>query len=522
MNATQKRTSLLSQVRNSNLAFIILCTVLFTLSYSQAPLFTSNQNQYFLHGLAEAGVGYLSEDWLVSTLDPTPVFSSIVYTTYQLFGWLPVFYIYFGILAGVYLYSLIGVADQIWGIKKDRQMYYSFLMLFMGLHAAALRFLLVRAFGANWAYLFDGGFAGQRLLGEVLQPSTFGVLLLLSINLFLRGKHFWSIMPLVLAPTIHPTYLLSAAVLTVIYMGSVLWEKRDLKTAILMGVLALLGVLPILIHTATVFQSTAPYNIIRARDLLVNFRIPHHALPTVWWDATSVVKLGLILLALFLARKTRIFPLLLVSLLIATVLTGIQLATQNHMLALLFPWRMSTFLVPLSLSLLVGYVVVGLDERYRDFADRYKAQIIAANLIIVVLLALAGVGIFVVNRNQKIDSPARSTFNFVAENKAPGQNYLIPLDMQDFRLETGVPAFVEFKSIPYRDEEVLEWYRRVSLAGRLYQAPNLQIACQVLDEIIAEGVTHVILPYDHTAYPCPPLERLFLEFETYDVFVIAP
>lgn len=522
MNSTQKRTSLLSQVWSSNLAFIVLCTVFFALAYSQAPLFTSNQNQYFLQGLAKAGVGQLSEDWLVNTLDPTPVFSGIVYFTYQLFGWLPIFYIYFWILAGVYLFSLIGTADQIWGIKKDRQIYYSFILLFTGLHAAALRFLLVRAFGAHWAYLFDGGFAGQRLLGEVLQPSTFGVLLLLSINLFLKRKYYWAIVPLVLAATVHPTYLLSAAVLTAIYMGVVLWEKRDLKTAFIIGLLALLGVLPILIHTLSVFQSTAPYNIIRARDLLVNFRIPHHALPSVWWDATSVVKLALILLALFLTRKTRIFPFLLVSLLIVLLLTGVQLVTQNHMLALLFPWRMSTFLVPLSLSMIVGYFVLSLNTRFQDFANNHKNKINIANLIIAVLLALAGAGIFVVNRDQKIHSPARTTFDFVAENRAPGQNYLIPLDMQDFRLETGVPVFVEFKSIPYRDEEVLEWYRRVSLAGRLYRAPNLKIACQVLDEIIAEGVTHVILTYDHTAYPCPPLERLFLEFETYDVFVIVP
>jgi len=355
-----------------------------------------------------------------------------------------------------------------------------------------------------------------------LQPSTFGVLLLLSIYLFLRRKYFWAILPLVIAPTVHPTYLLSAAVLTAIYMGVVLWEKRDLKLVFFIGLLALLGVLPILIHTVTVFQPTEPYNITRARDLLVNFRIPHHALPSVWWDETVVIKLALILLALYLTRKTRIFPIVLVTFLVGALLTGVQLATKNHMLALLFPWRMSTFLVPLSISMLVGIVVIELERRFHGAVITHNAKMITGNLVIVVLLAIAGVGIFVVNRNQKIVSPARSTFTFVAENKAPGQNYLIPLDMQDFRLETGIPAFVEFKSIPYRDEEVLEWYRRVSLAGRLYQAPHLQIACQVLDEIIAEGVTHVILPYDHTAYPCPQVERLFLEFETYDVFVISP
>ncbi|MCK4727086.1 MAG: hypothetical protein KAT29_14840, partial [Anaerolineales bacterium] len=56
----------------------IAWTFVFTLVYAQSPLFTSNQNQYFLHGLANAGYGLLNEDWLANTLDPTPVFSLLV------------------------------------------------------------------------------------------------------------------------------------------------------------------------------------------------------------------------------------------------------------------------------------------------------------------------------------------------------------------------------------------------------------------------------------------------------------
>lgn len=522
MNSTQKQKSLISQVQKSNLAFIVLWTVLFTLAYSQAPLYTSNQNQYFLQGIAKAGVGYLSEDWLANTLDPTPLFSGMVFVSFKLLAWPPVFYMYFGILAGVYLFSLIGIADQIWEIKKNRITLYSFMTLFIGLHAAALRFLLVRIFDTNWAYLFDGGLAGQRLLGEVLQPSTFGVLLLLSIYLFLKGKSLWAILPLVLAPTVHPTYLLSAAILTAAYMGVIFFQQRDFRKALLIGVVALLGVLPILIHTYLIYQPTAPYNIARARDLLVNFRIPHHASPAMWWDATSVIKMLLILSALYLTRKTRIYPLLLVTFSVGTVLTLAQIWTQSEVLALLFPWRISTFLLPLSLSMLLGSLVMRGYTRFQERVQPHEGKIVAASLVVATLLALAGTVIFAVNLSQKEQSPARTTFDFVAENMAPSQNYLIPLDMQDFRLETGVPAYVEFKSIPYQDEEVLEWYRRVSLAGRLYQAPYLNAACEVLDQLYAEGVTHVILPYDHTAYPCPILNRQFLEFETYDVLMLSP
>ena len=61
-----------------NLVFIVIWVFVFTIAYAQSPLYTSNQNQYFLQGMANAGFGHLSEDWLANTLDPTPVFSKFI------------------------------------------------------------------------------------------------------------------------------------------------------------------------------------------------------------------------------------------------------------------------------------------------------------------------------------------------------------------------------------------------------------------------------------------------------------
>jgi hypothetical protein len=193
-----------------NLFFLVLGSTLFTLAYTQAPLYTSNQNQYFLHGLARAGFGFLNEDWLVSTLDPTPVFSKFIEISWRLIPWRPVFHLYYGILAGVYLFSMLGIVNQLWGLSKTRSKRWIFLTILVILHSAALRYVIVSLLGQNWDYLFDGGVAGQRLLGTVLQPSTFGVFLILSIYLFLRSKNYWAILCLLVATTFHPTYLLSA------------------------------------------------------------------------------------------------------------------------------------------------------------------------------------------------------------------------------------------------------------------------------------------------------------------------
>src|SRR4051812_6820563 len=61
----------------------LLWAAAFGAAYGPAPLYYSNQNQYFLHGLAAAGRGDLARDWLVTTRDPTPLFSAAVTWTYS-------------------------------------------------------------------------------------------------------------------------------------------------------------------------------------------------------------------------------------------------------------------------------------------------------------------------------------------------------------------------------------------------------------------------------------------------------
>src|SRR3989442_11892578 len=58
--------------------WFVLATTAFGTSYSLAPLYTSNQNHHLLKGIAEAGEGWLREDWLVGTADPFPLFTAFV------------------------------------------------------------------------------------------------------------------------------------------------------------------------------------------------------------------------------------------------------------------------------------------------------------------------------------------------------------------------------------------------------------------------------------------------------------
>src|SRR5947208_3540150 len=87
------------------LCFLFWCVV-FGVSYTQAPLYYSNQNQYFLHGLAAAGRGNLDQDWLAKTRDPTPLFSRLVAVSAG-FEWLV--HVYYILILGLYFHSLLRI-----------------------------------------------------------------------------------------------------------------------------------------------------------------------------------------------------------------------------------------------------------------------------------------------------------------------------------------------------------------------------------------------------------------------------
>ncbi len=152
-----------------------------------------------------------------------------------------------------------------------------FVTVIIAVHSAALRFLLSRVIGEEWTFVFEGGVAGQRVLGVVFQPSTFGVLLVLSLYLFLKDRLLLSLVAAVVATYFHPTYLLSAGILVCAYLGTIILLDRDIRKAAYVGFTALILVSPVLIY---VIRSFALSNQAaqEAQAILVQFRIPHHAI----------------------------------------------------------------------------------------------------------------------------------------------------------------------------------------------------------------------------------------------------
>jgi hypothetical protein len=82
---------------------------------------------------------------------------------------------------------------------------------------------------------------------------------------------------------------------------------------------------------------------------------------------------------------------------------------------------------------------------------------------------------------------------FAKSHATENQLYLVPVGEFGFRLKTGIPVFVTFKTHPYKDVEVLEWRKRVDLASAFYNGLNASGA-QSTSLLDSYGVTHVLLP----------------------------
>lgn len=498
-------------------AGFLFWSVVFGLIYTQAPLYYSNQNQYFLHGLARGGYGALNEDWLANTRDPTPVFSALVAVTYRL---LPecAFQLYYWLVLGVYFQSMVGLFGVVTGRPEDPCLRSCFITLFLVLHSALFRLLCSLWLGTDYLWFFQAGLAGQYILGPMFQPSVFGVGLILSISLFLTGRPRLAVAASSLTAVVHSTYLLAAAALTLSYLY-LLWKDRQGKEAIRLAGWAVLLVLPVLVYILAVFSPTTTEQFTEAQAILVHLRVPHHAVPALWFDRFTVAQIAWVLLALYLVRGSRLFTILVFSLAAAVGLTLLQLATSSDSLALLFPWRLSIYLVPIATTVILAQLVAWV-------APCLAVQprlIRSVQVVVGLVLLVSGIYVSWTGLGFRISTEEVPMMEFVRTHRAPGDVYLIPaeipagpgsnrspmsiqfsaatakqnnglipIELQKFRLETGAPLFVDFKSIPYHDVEVLEWYRRLRWSQRFYEHIPTSRVADLQIELTQSGISHIV------------------------------
>ena len=507
----------LSALGFASVGRFLFWSLAFGVAYTQAPLYTSNQNTKFLIGLADGGLGFLNEDWLANTLDPFPLFSFLVYATYRYLH-ANAFYFYNIIIFGVYLYSVAGIVAKICNIKEPRPKYLTFLVTTIALHSYVLDSLSMRIFGFELAQLHYG-MAEYHIIGRIFQPSVFGVFLLLSIYAFLSKRLFSAAFLLVFAAIIHPTYLLTSAVLTVAYMLVVYREEKSAKKSLSLGLFNLTLILPVLGYLFIYFSPTSPELWSKSKAVLINIRSPHHFNPEVWLGGLVYIKLGITAVAIYLVRNTRLFPIMLLPFAVAVILTMTQVIWGNNGLAALTPWRMFIVLVPLALAIIVGHLVSRFFEKFFNPDGERYAVTTLVNFTVLLVLVLYGANTQMKRFTNYYGGETMPMMNFVREAKSFGDNFLIPVELEDFRLYTGAPILVNFKSGPYKDTEYMEWYQRFIGASDFYNARD-EVACDILQRLRDRyKLTHVVVKGAHPGARCGNLAKLYKD-DHYSVYRI--
>jgi hypothetical protein len=481
----------------------------FALAHTQAPLFFSNQNQYLLHGLAEAGYGHLDRDWLANTKDPTPAFSFLVTVLFQIGGLFALQAAFFVLLMGYFL-AMWRLVSSLASVRL-----LPFAALFTAAHAAIVRFASVRLTGTDYPWYLQAGVAGQYLLGPGLQPSAFGVLLVASLAAFTRGRTHCAAALAALAADMHATYLLPAALLTFGYAIGIL-RGGQRWTAISVSAVSLAVVAPMLAYVLSQFPPSSSEAYRQAQHVLATVRIPHHTQVSRWLDGVAIVQIAWIGMGIVLLRGTNLFAPSLAAIGGAVALTLIQAATGSDSLALLFPWRISALFVPVATAAICVKLA-------RFDAGSPLATPLALSLF--ALLVAGGIAVMALGLGYQVNDAEEPLLRFVRMHAShddvyliptrippvgtgsrgvistsftppprpkPGSN-LIPVDLQRFRLATGAAIYVDFKSVPYASDEVLEWLRRVELVENWYGDAGWGRSGR-RDQLVKEGITQVVLP----------------------------
>ena len=276
----------------------------------------------------------------------------------------------------------------------------------------------------------------------------------------------------------------------------------------------------------------------------MNFRIPHHTLLARWLDPVAGLQIAWIVLALVLVRRTRLFVVLAVPFALAVLLTLVQVTTGSHSLALLFPWRMTAVLMPVATTIVLARLAT-LPVGVLD-GPLARASATAA----VACFAAAGVWIVSERLAFLASDEDVAVMAFVRQHKQAGDVYFLPIsvpkavrgsqssdfkplpqkrqdaslisaDLQRFRLYSGVPIFVDFKAIPYKDVEVVECVCRLKVAEAVQKQLGDGQVRDALATLRRWNVTHLVWPAGKLS-PQTGLDSVYDADRHYQVFRLTP
>ncbi|WP_445680339.1 DUF6798 domain-containing protein [Radicibacter daui] len=476
-----------------NMYYLLFILVAACISLPRHPLFSDNQNTKLLYGLAKASYGNLRHDWLLKITNTLPFFDALVFAVHQ--------FLWDGIFSALYIACgllLVYAGLKFSSIQEDRAA--------APLYSLTVGMWLVALFANNATGRLFEGVAHQYILGHVFEPSNFGVLTLFAVFLFCARKPGWSVTLMVIAAWIHNAYI-APGLMLMLGMLIARWRfgggQAPFPLFTLLGGIG--GCLCAPLFSYSLLAPIDPQAQLEAFRIITTERIPEHSLPEIWFGADAAFKAIAVAAAVWLLRRHPLGWILgFVEVLIVLASLWVWIM-RDFELAFAAPWRASVIIVPIANAVLIGKAFQWLSHKAEQNGRYQKAQL---GLVVVAVVAT---GIFAVSNYHKLEKRAQhpAYYAWVQEHAQPKDVFLNDPNDSNFRLATGQPQYISWKTHPYRGQEVLEWSARVAKARAATgkKAPS----CQNLDALAGEAVTHLVRPATSESIYCPDWKQAYAD-----------
>ena len=443
----------------------IFLVLIFLATITQQYLFKGN-HVLLIYGFKNLiSFNNLNNDWVTNFTNHVPLYTYLTFILSKFFSIKSIYILYY-LLLFICTFSLFKILDQNYKFnQREVILWFLFFLIF---------------FHENSYFV---GVAGQSVINETLQPSTFGIFFFLSIFCFLNSKITLSVIAICIAVYFHPTYLIHSIFFILGYLICKLINKNYLSF-FKIGIIYFILIIPVVYFLYSNFIIEDPTINFSAQKILVEDRIPHHAKISQWFTYKDFISIVIIGIGLYLIRdKKSFFIPLLVVFVLSFSLTLIQYFTNNYFIALLFPWRSSVFLMPITSLVIISYFVKKINLNLKFITI----------LFLVVFSVFFLKNIFIEERfNKKLDDK-KDLFIFLNDTKKIDL-LLTPIYIEDIRMNTSIPIFVNWKFHAFKNNEIVDWYERVNIVKKFYRASNLEIQSKLLNEInLIQKTSHILI-----------------------------
>lgn len=469
---------MIDQNKHKDLFIYLILSVLFAITIQQFAFYKGN-SLHLLYTIKDFEFNKLQYDWIANQTNHLPLFTYFNNIILKIF---PV-----NFLHSVHFILLSSCALFLFLICK---------YIFEDLNKISLSLLWFSLFMFVYhEHSLFGGVAGQDVINEGYQPASYGVLFFIGIYLYLIKKNSYAIFFICLSASFHPSYVLHSGFLIIGILGYFFFQKeykKFLKILVLYSIL----ILPITIYVIYNFLLLDNEIILKGQNILLE-RIPHHASIENWFSYKDLISILVYIVSIILVYKNkRIFIPLGIFGFFSISLTLIQYLTEIDSLALTFPWRASVFLMPLSIMIIISYFLK------KFLTNKSNLNLLSSFVFIFIWSFFLINNHFLKDANKdfykELELTEKININYKSINRL-----LIPVNLMNIRMNTGLPIFVDWKHHAFKYNEIIIWKQRLDLVQKFYKTKNYDFQKLNLIEIMKiEKISHILIEKDKLTKNC--------------------